>query len=424
MPTINLEENVFVNVSGANTGLTPDSKFNTLLVNAAKYGGEHLEEYSKYCAKIQDVICAICSDIDVDTVQLAYNDITKEYGFKKSLLVGSTKWSLIITAKTINETITKSNDGSDPFIDVTVLTNARLSEGGSVVHDMALYTSIGTSIASLVLGIAIYSAKSTIAALTKAAKASQRFNTSFTLSEASEAYKARMALEIEEDIARYSTKTVKLLTKFGPTAETALLVLFISAVVIQILSHDTVWQLTVCNQSDKDLYWDENMEHGLLTDGPYDEETKKRIKKLPKMEIEPPVGPGWPEVISYYKIQLTYSNEKALFGVTGTMNMTLGTEGDSKSPKYNLKFDIPYSGKNSVKLKSDNTTRVLEKTNQNLAYELVDEINNLSFSYSLSAETGKQSVPTINGGKAGYNYVSVLTITNINKTERESSNGS
>lgn len=424
MSTINLEEKVLVDVSGANTGLTPDSKFNTLLVNAAKYGGEYLEAYSKYCAKMQDVICTICSDIDVDTVYLSYNDITKEYGFKKSLLVGSAKWSLTITTKTINETTTKSNDGSDPFIDVTVLTNAKLSEGGSVVHDMALYTSIGTSIASIALGAAIYSAKSTIAALTKAAKASQRFNTSFTLSESAQAYNARMALEIEKDVARYSSKTVKLLMKFGPTAETALLVLFIAMVVIQILSHDTVWQLTVCNQSDQDLYWDENMEHGLLTDGPYDEETQKRIKKLPKMEIEPPVGPGWPEVISYYKMQLTYSNEKALFGVTGTMNMTLGKEGDPKSPKYDLKFDIPYSGKNSVQLKADNATRVLETTNQNLTYELVDEINNLSFSYSLSAETSKQSVPTINGGKMGYNYVSVLTISNINNADRESSHGS
>lgn len=104
--------------------------------------------------------------------------------------------------------------------------------------------------------------------------------------------------------------------------------------------------------------------------------------------------------------------------------MTLGKEGDPKSPKYDLKFDIPYSGKNSVQLKADNATRVLETTNQNLTYELVDEINNLSFSYSLSAETSKQSVPTINGGKMGYNYVSVLTISNINKADRESSHGS
>jgi hypothetical protein len=390
------------------TGFAPDSKVTQLLQKAATEGGVHLEVYSEYCARLYSVMETVANAIDLDNLVLQENKESGEVRFRQHVSIGDTKWTFTVTTKKQASSVRKASNGSD-IVEYNDLTVTKLSEGGVTVHSAAVISEIVTGSAELLLAIPTIVCKAIVAQAKKTALVAAKQNTAFTLETGEEAYKAMVKKEAER-IAKQTTKrTVRVVAKLGTAANLTLTALFLTSVTLHLLAHTTTWQLSVLNKSAEDIYWTNELKHGDLKFGPTDQETKQLYTKIAKAEIEKGED-GWPDVISYTRLQLTYDNEGALYGVTGNLLMRFQERVVEGERQYTFAFDIPYSGANKVSISTDSLS---PSEISPLCYELVDEANNIRFRYSLSAEHDRHSVPTINGGATGWNYTSGLVIENL-----------
>jgi hypothetical protein len=92
---------------------------------------------------------------------------------------------------------------------------------------------------------------------------------------------------------------------------------------------------------------------------------------------------------------------------------------EEEPPVYDVSFNLPFDGNTLLEIGINGVLGVsTESETGELTWELIDRPNNLKFTYSLSAKkSGSYSHPTINSGKTGNNFLSVVEIENIEQEQ-------
>ncbi|MBF4318441.1 hypothetical protein EAY30_26575, partial [Vibrio anguillarum] len=73
--------------------------------------------------------------------------------------------------------------------------------------------------------------------------------------DADAAYKAALDKEINVIVRNSTSRTVRLVARVGVAANILMVTLLVTSIVLEVLSKTTIWQLTILNKSDKDVFW-------------------------------------------------------------------------------------------------------------------------------------------------------------------------
>lgn len=416
-----------VNVSVANSGVTPDSKYNQLMQKAARLGGKHLQEFSTFCADMQSSLTQMLEYVDVDKIEPKHNKITDEYGYFFSALVGTEKWSFSIIATPVSNAtnaFVAMENGDEMIPQVQVTTH--MSHGPTTLYSASIWTSIIGGIVTIPLTMGAIWAKATLKALEKGARIAVESGATMQgiMAEGSKAMQEGVEAEIKT-VVKAAGKKARILYKASTIADSVILALVIASIVISIIAKTTIWQLTILNKTISNLIWKEDLKNGYLSDAPFDSVTGKYNHELPRIEVKT-LGEGWGEDIFFNYVKLGFSHEKALTGITGSMTFKMVKapnpevqNSEEEPPVYDVSFNLPYDGNTKLEISINGVSGVSTKSETGeLTWELIDKPNNLKFTYSLSEkESGKYSHPTINNGKPGNNFLSVVEIENIEQKE-------
>ncbi|NOH60275.1 hypothetical protein [Vibrio sp. RE88] len=385
-------------------GFTPDSTTSKLLSEASASGPESLQKYSEYCADLTNVMETIAAHIDPDNIKVHEIPETGEVVFRQHASIGDRKFTYTVTSKRKSKSRKLIKNGQ-PYVTYDDLTTEEISEGGTTVHSATYISSLVLGVSEFITGITTAFCIAKVSQAVKTARASLTIDTGLIYSAAEGEFKAALDFRVNKLVRLSTSKSVRLIARVGVAANALMVALLVTSIVLLFLSKTTIWQLTILNKSNKNIYWTNKLEHGDLKSAPYDSETKQTYEKIAAKSVTS-AGTIYEET-TYTRADLTFVNEGALFGVIGNLKLRLKKDAKVEQPTFDLKFDIPYSGANTVRLTGDDS---LPTETNYLAYQLVDEKTGLKFTYSLSAEHDKHSVPTINHGKSGWNYTSALTI--------------
>lgn len=410
-------------VSVANSGVTPNSKYNQLMQKAARLGGIHLQEFSTFCADMQKSLTQMLEFVDADKIEPKHNKITDEYGYFFSALVGTEKWSFSIIATPVSNPTnlyvsTENGDAMEPQVQVTT----RMSHGPTTLYSASIWTSIIGGIATIPLTMTAIWAKGVLKGIDKGVKLA--VETGATMQDVMATGTNAMREGVENEIkflVKREGKVARILYRASSIADGVIFALVIAAIVVALVSKTTIWQLTILNKTTSNLVWKEDLKNGYLTDAPYDSVTGKYNHELPRIEVKTYDG-GWEEGIFYNYVRLGFAHKKALTGVTGSMRFQMVKAPNSEaqitkveSPVYDVSFNLPYKGDTNLEISINGVAGVSTKNETGeLTWTLIDKPNNLKFTYSLSnEESGSYSHPTINSGEPGNNFLSNIEIENI-----------
>lgn len=416
-----------VDVTVANSGVTPDSKYNQLMQNAARFGGEHLQKFSTFSADMQNSLIQMLEHVDVEKIAPKHNKITDEYGYFFSALVGTEKWAFSIIATPVSNSTEKTvsmgnGDEMAPRVQVTT----HMSHGPTTLYSASIWTSIVGGIVSIPLAMTAIWAKATLKGIKTGVRIAVEKGATMQglMAEGSQAMREGVETEIRT-VVKAAGKRARIIYRATAIADGVIFALVIASIVIAIISKTTIWQLTILNKTTSNLIWDEDMTNGYLTDAPYDSVTGKINHELPRIEVES-FGDGWDETVFFNYVKLGFSHEKALTGTTGSMTFKMikapspeSLDSDTDYPEYDVSFNLPYDGKTKLEINKDGLSgKSTENETGELTWVLIDKPNNLKFTYSLSDnESGSYSHPTINNSKPGNNFLSVIEIENIEQED-------
>ncbi|EGR2303167.1 hypothetical protein D0814_23700 [Vibrio parahaemolyticus] len=388
-------------------GVEKGSRLVDLIDKASQLGGEHIHAYNQYSQDMFEVMRQVCLNIDESDIQLQTNEKTGDVRYVVHADMRGKKYSLEITS---NKEVLEPEKTNSPIEIPHVLTSVRLKEGGATVQNVAYYTKIVSGSLDLLAGINTAICMAAVKQARKTALVAVRGRAFKIMNVSKETLVKATEEEVATLVKKSTSKFVRVSARVGVPVNVALTAIFIASFVIDIISHNTFWQLTLINKTNMKLDWDNDTKHGDLRNAPIDEDNNV----ITYLDAEKVTKDGdWSETIEYSKVVLTFAHEGALSGVDGKMLLKLTDENTGRELVYTLDYDFPWKGSNSVDVTGEEQSGLPTTAT---TYELIDKVNNIIINYSLSAKKGEHRVPTINDNALDYNFTTQLTLKNWKQT--------
>lgn len=405
-------------ITSIDSGFTKQSNFTQLASLAAKKGGKSLQDFEEYCASINRVLVTMFANVNKEELVVGYNSKTGQSRIKISEFVNGKHWAFTLASQLhTDNSFSYEKSSDDNKTKITDIYVATLNDGSDNLQSYALKVS---SVANF-LFTPVLMAHIVMTAIVSATEAAAKvvINAEYAAqNQLVEELSQSMIKEIEEETQRRVGATVgkslRIKANITTYATYALIATLIVTFVLLQFTKTTIWQLTVLNYSLTSFIWSDHLEHGFIKSGPADSATNQANYNLPAKYQEG--DSDWDDNFDEIsRAVYVFANEGALFGVVGKLEFNFKNSAN-KEVKYYLYFDIPYSGKNSVKMRAtvdkDGTEIKLNSIDGEgpRSYVFEDAVNKHKIEFSLNARSGKQAVQTINNGELGWNYSSALTI--------------
>ena len=407
-----MTQNVRASITSNTSGIMSSSTLANALKTSSLNGGDSVVDYLKLKNDLMQFIKVISTYTD-DNWSTVKNE---ETGIPLSYVaadLGGKEARLEITYNPENYSL-KVHENDEPKIQKMVTIS--ISIGGSTFNKATLITSISAgalSIAPLIMGFYLRGVRKGIQkALARIDKA--QFDVfpnpeeAEALTESDEAVRrgAYEALDEAREAEEAALKDVAFDLTVADGCMFAVVTIAVVAGVFSFIAHTTNYTFSIENRTEYDIVWSEpEMKHGDMNSAPTDGKGGFEYT-IPALANTSPEG--YTPQYTFTVANFSFIEKKALYGVTGSMNLKFVDDKGNTIETANIAFNIPYSGANGMGFAFGADKAGHENKDEVESWELSNPSGQLTVNAGISALHGKHTLP---GMDKGYNYSSTITYT-------------